>query len=75
MSKRLLQEQDTIPVTCKVGLHWFMYGHEPNFVDSDSGKIVYLAECPCGRRWLVDTTSRCPIFKVEVKRSLKGGRQ
>jgi len=59
-----------IPLTCKIGLHWFMHGHEPDF--TAFGKIVYLAECPCGRRWLVETTGPFPMFKVESKRELGG---
>lgn len=60
----------SMPITCRVGLHWFMKGHEPDFTDTVSGKIVYMAQCPCGRRWLVDTTGPFPLFKVESKRYL-----
>lgn len=60
------------PITCRLGFHWFMVGHEPDFVDVVSGKIVYLAMCPCGRIWFVDTISRFPTFKVESNRPLGG---
>ncbi len=59
-------------ITCKLGLHWFMVGHEPDFTDRVSGKIIYLAKCPCGQHWLVDTTSRFPMFKVKSERLLGG---
>jgi len=59
-------------ITCNLGLHWFMTGHEPDFVDCVSGKTVYIARCPCGRHWLVDTTSPFPLFKVESNRVLGG---
>ena len=59
-------------LTCKLGFHWFMIGHEPDFTDCVSGKIVYLAKCPCNKHWLVDSTGPFPIFKVESTRCLGG---
>lgn len=41
---------------------------EPLFVDIVSGKMVYGAECPCGREWMVDVMHGFPTFKVERKK-------
>ena len=51
-------------ILCKLKVHW-MRNHHHNFIDSVSGKTVFNAECPCGKRWMVDTLSPITFFKVD----------
>jgi hypothetical protein len=50
---------------CNLGLHWRMKLGEHLFTDIVSGRAVYSATCPCGRKWMVDTAHGFPSFKVE----------
>lgn len=40
---------------CDVGIHRPLKNHRDHFVDTVSLKMVYRTECPCGRRWMVDS--------------------
>lgn len=60
------------PLLCRIGLHWPMRGHEPDFQDVVSGEIVCLAACPCGKVWMVAGFTRLPLFKMEAGRPLGG---
>lgn len=51
---------------CKAGIHRPLNGHVSEFRDIVSGKMVYSTYCPCGKKWLTDSTN--PYFgdKVQV---------
>lgn len=49
---------------CRLGLHWPISTDWCLFVDKVSGKEVFEGGCPCGVRWMKDTCSRFPMFKV-----------
>ena len=53
---------------CRIGIHW-MSGHTSNFIDIVSGKIVFNATCPCGKKWMVDSLFPLPTFKIERSES------
>jgi hypothetical protein len=55
-------------VLCRLGVHRPLSGHSHLFVDSVSGKTVFGARCPCGRRWMVDSLYGFLGFKVERKK-------
>lgn len=63
---KIYQKRDLgiMSLFCKIGLHW-MRKHSFIFTDVVSGKPVYSTECPCGRKWMVDTLFSLPMFKVE----------
>jgi hypothetical protein len=50
---------------CKYGIHRPLNGHRHNFVDSVSGKTVFTAVCPCGKKWMTDSLFKWFGFKVE----------
>ena len=50
---------------CGLGIHLPLKNHRTDFVDSVSGKMVYTANCPCGKQWMVDHQSKFSFFKVE----------
>ena len=50
---------------CKLGWHRPLVNHHHNFIDKVSGKTVYDAECPCGKKWMVDSPFGFGGFKVE----------
>lgn len=35
------------------------------FIDMITGRTVYDAVCPCGRKWMIDVRHGFPLFKVE----------
>jgi hypothetical protein len=41
------------------------------FVDVVSGKQVYDAICPCGKRWMIDSWYGFPFFKMRLERREK----
>ena len=41
---------------------------ESLFRDIVSGNTVFEAECPCGKRWMVDSVHGYPFFKVPLNR-------
>ena len=49
---------------CKLGIHRPLTNHEFRFIDRVSGKSVYIAECPCGKKWLTDSLSKWFGFRV-----------
>jgi hypothetical protein len=50
---------------CKIGLHR-MKDHKRDFYDFIGHSQVYKASCSCSEdRWLVDTKSWFPFFKVD----------
>jgi len=53
---------------CKIGWHRPLFKHEYSFTDKINGDLIYVAECPCGRKWMV--SSKIPMlgFKVELGR-------
>lgn len=57
------------PFLCKIGLHWPMKRHEEYFRDIVVGKMVNKAECPCGRKWMVQEKSKFPVFEVEIDKN------
>jgi len=49
---------------CKIGIHRPLKNHHHNFIDRVSGKTVYDAICPCGKRaWRVLGTKTGGIIK------------
>jgi len=40
---------------CKIGIHRPLRNHYCNFIDKISGKTVFEAECPCGKKWMTDS--------------------
>ena len=50
---------------CAIGIHRPLKGHTHNFIDKVSGQTVYNAECPCGKKWMVDSPFSFGGFKVE----------
>jgi hypothetical protein len=53
---------------CKLGWHRPLSFHEESFRDCVSGKMVYDAECTCGKAWLVDSTCGYLGFKIEKRK-------
>lgn len=51
-------------IMCQIGLH-VMENHHHNFVDRVSGKMVYNADCACGKSWMVDSLNPVTFFRVE----------
>lgn len=49
---------------CRLGVHRPLRGHRHDFVDIVDGKTVYVAQCPCGQAWLVDSPFGFLGFKV-----------
>ena len=60
-----MNNKKKIPLLCRIGLHWPLKGHTFEFTDWVSGKAVNMTTCPCGRKWMTDTMSSYPFFKVE----------
>lgn len=56
-------------ILCRLGWHRPLFGHEYTFTDALSGKFVYYAQCPCGKRWMVDSLSG--MFGIKVKHGVK----
>lgn len=54
-------------VLCALGWHRPLRGHRHNFIDKVSGDTVYNAECPCGKKWMVD--SPFSFFGCKVERT------
>ena len=52
-------------ILCSIGIHRPLSGHSYNFIDKVSGKTVYNATCPCGKKWMVDSPFMFTGFKVE----------
>jgi len=52
---------------CKLGIHRPLFGHIFEFTDVVSHKPVYSVTCPCGKRFLTDSTSKWFGFKVSTK--------
>lgn len=50
---------------CKLNMHQPLTKHDSNFVDVVSGKTVFNAECPCGIKWLTDSSSKWFGFKIK----------
>lgn len=48
-----------------MGIHRPLINHSFNFTDIVSGKSVYNVECPCGKKWMVDSMSKFFGHKVE----------
>jgi hypothetical protein len=40
---------------CKLGWHRPLKNHKYNFTDKVSGKTVFNAVCPCGKKWMTDS--------------------
>lgn len=54
-------------ILCRVGIHRPLFGHAHRFVDCVSGKDVYKAECPCGKKFLVDSVFGWFGDKMEIE--------
>lgn len=50
---------------CCIGRHW-MKNHKPYFIDSSSDKQVYVADCECGKKWMVDSLFPLWGFRVRI---------
>ena len=50
---------------CRLGWHRPLRGHQANFRDVVSGKMVFNADCPCGKHWMTDSPAPWFGFKVE----------
>ncbi len=48
-----------------IHIHW-LKNHKRTFMDIVSGKDVLIAECRCGKKYMVDTLFPLPSFKVQV---------
>ena len=55
---------------CKLGIHW-MKNQRGLFTDKVSGNTVFVATCPCGREWTVDSLFPIVVFKVETSDSVR----
>ena len=49
---------------CKIGIHW-MENHHSYLWDYIGGTPIFSAECPCGRKWMVESAFPIVTFKVE----------
>lgn len=58
---------------CKHGIHRPLSGHQYHFTDTVSGKAVYIAKCPCGKEYLVD--SRNGWLGSKTRRQKDGRRE
>lgn len=54
---------------CKLGIHRPLTKHKHSFIDRVSGRSVYIAECACGKEWMVDSVFPMFGFKVELNNS------
>jgi len=52
---------------CILGIHRPLSGHRLSFIDSVSGQTVYVAKCPCGKKWMVDSPFSMLGFKVALE--------
>ena len=50
---------------CKIGIHRPLKIKTCLFVDNVSGKEVFSATCPCGKKWMTDSIFGWFGFKTE----------
>ena len=51
---------------CKIGIHW-MKNHHSLFWDAIGGIPVFAADCECGKKWMVQTTSPINILSTKIE--------
>lgn len=56
-------------VLCKIGLHRPLKIRSCLFIDVVSGKEVFESYCPCGKRWLTDSTFGWLGHKIQLDKS------
>ena len=50
---------------CRIGIHRPLKIMDAYFKDQVSGKMVFEAECPCGKKFMTDDINGWKGFKVE----------
>lgn len=53
---------------CLIGIHRPLKVMDAYFKDVISGKMVFDAECPCGKKFMTDNINGWKGFKVEINK-------
>ena len=60
-------------ILCKTGLHRPLKNYHHYFIDSVSGKTVFIAECLCGIKWLTDSPFGWFGYRIRIKEPYQKG--
>lgn len=58
-------------ILCKLGIHRPLKIGRYLFTDRVVGKMVRVAECPCGKKWMTDSDNRWFSYRIPKSTGVK----